>query len=136
MKFLNCRFEMQPKAASATSGVIAPPLEFPANRDFLRFNREFGDDMLRRRGSDGGMLSGICSFFVLYARGLYNFSGADFDDEAADRVDPRVVAGIEHGRRRDFLDDRRPGDLVAGEQRLAPPDRRVEPFAIAEPGRF
>ena len=38
-----------------------------------------------------------------------------------------AVAGIEHRRRRNFLDDRRPGDFVAGEQRLAPPHRAFGP---------
>src|SRR5438067_11403355 len=57
--------------------------------------------------------------------------GADVDDEAADRIDPGTVAGVEHDRRRDFLDDRRPGDLIDGEQRLAMPDRRRVPAAAA-----
>src|SRR5438445_7844762 len=60
-----------------------------------------------------------------------NFSSADVDDQAADRIDAGTVAGIEHDRRRDFLDDRRPGDLIAGEERLAMPDRRLLPSAAA-----
>src|SRR5580704_18398067 len=54
---------------------------------------------------------------------------SDLHDQAAERVDPRAVARIEHDRRRDLLDDRRTGDLVAGEQALARPDRAFVPGA-------
>src|SRR2546423_15030400 len=57
--------------------------------------------------------------------------GADVDDKAADRIDAGTVAGVEHGRRGDFLDDGRPGNLIAGEERLAMPDRRLVPAAAA-----
>src|ERR1051326_3763364 len=63
-------------------------------------------------------------------------STADIDDEAADFVQASAVAGVEHDRRRDLLDDRGTGDLVAGEERLAMPDRRLMPSAAARSGRL
>src|SRR5579863_2692560 len=58
-------------------------------------------------------------------------STADLHDEAAERVDPGIVAGVEHRRRRDLLDDRRPHNRVAGQQCLAPPYRAGDPVAAA-----
>src|SRR5689334_671161 len=65
-----------------------------------------------------------------------DFSGADLDNEAADRIDPSPVAGIEHRGRRDFLEDGRPGNLVAGEQRFAAPDGDFPPRAAARSFRL
>src|SRR5712692_1061706 len=56
---------------------------------------------------------------------------SDFDDQAADGVDIGMVAGIEHRRCRDLFDDRWSLDLVAGEERLAPPHLAFEPIATA-----
>src|SRR6266513_3504456 len=98
-----------------------------------RFNREFGTENSRRRkaGKEGDNRH-ICSCYVPYQEVRSKISlGADLDDETADRIDAGTVAGVEHDRRRDFLDDRRPGDLIAGEERLAMPDRRLLPSAAA-----
>src|SRR4051794_19199076 len=46
-------------------------------------------------------------------------SPAGVDDEATDGIDAGIVAGVEHRRRRHFLDDRRAGDRVSGQERLA-----------------
>src|ERR1700746_2140736 len=60
-----------------------------------------------------------------------NLSDADVDDQAADGVDAGTVAGVEHRRRRDLLDDRRPRDLVAGEERLTAQGERLVPLTAA-----
>src|SRR5450631_3007202 len=54
------------------------------------------------------------------------------DDQVADRIDLDVVAGLDHRRAVELLDDRRPIEARISRQVLAHVDRRLEP-AVAEP---
>src|SRR5882724_10073185 len=77
-----------------------------------------------RAWPDGSRLSPGRHSFV---NGRQLRSLANLHDQAADGIDLRDIAGIEHRRRRDLLDDRRPGDPVAGEERLALPHLAFDP---------
>src|SRR5438876_2225972 len=57
-------------------------------------------------------------------------SACDADDQIAERVDTRAIAGIENSRRVELLDDRRSGDFIARDERFAREHRRVVPFTI------
>ena len=62
----------------------------------------------------------------VFSGGVHASAPQDLDDEIAEGIDLDDVAGMHDCGRGIFLDQRRPGDAIAGEQRRAIVGRRID----------